>query len=83
MATVFGVEGGVLYQADIGPMFMFQCCWRWMGRLGRRGLARALLVCGVIVAAWMVSAAFGSFYNIQSRLVFYMLPLLAVLAGWR
>src|SRR5690606_33258431 len=23
MATVFGVEGGVLYQADIGPMFMF------------------------------------------------------------
>lgn len=86
MATVFGVEGGVLYQADIGPMFMFLVpllALGW-GRLGEdaRGLARrVLLVCGVIVAAWMVSAAFGSFYNIQSRLVFYMLPLLAVLGG--
>lgn len=85
-ATVFGVEGSTVYQADIGPLFGFLVpllliVWRHISEAERALLRRVLIVVGVSVLAWMVTAAFGSFYNIQTRLVFFLLPLWAVMAG--
>ncbi len=85
-ATIFGVEGRTTYQADIGPLFAFLVpllllVWSRIAAAERLLVRRVLLVVGVSIAVWMVSAAFGSFYNIQTRLVFFLLPPLAVLAG--
>ncbi|WP_162909531.1 hypothetical protein [Aggregatilinea lenta] len=85
-ATIFGVDNGATYQADIGPLFAFLVplllvVWGRLDVAARALVRRVLIAVGVSVAAWMVSAAFGSFYNIQTRLVFFMLPWVAVLAG--
>lgn len=85
-ATVFGLEGSVTYQADIGPLFAFLVpllllVWGRIEAAQQALVRRVLIVVGVSVLIWMVSAAFGSSYNVQTRLVFFMLPPLAVLAG--
>jgi len=85
-ATVLGVEGGEGYSADVGPLFLLLTpllilTWPHLDPGERRTARRALAVAGVILALWMVNAAFGSFFSVQTRLVLYLLGPLAVTSG--
>ena len=85
-ATVLGVEGAGDYSADIGPLFLILIpflllVWREVSPEGRKTIRHALIVAGVITAAWTASAAFGSYISLQTRLVLYMFGPLAIVAG--
>jgi hypothetical protein len=89
-ATVLGVEGAETYGADIGPLFLLLIPLLALarGRLlppERAWLRLAGVVTGVILAAWLVSAAFGSYISLQTRLVLYLFGPLAIMAAlaWR
>ncbi|MBN1678650.1 MAG: hypothetical protein JW966_00065 [Anaerolineae bacterium] len=86
VATVMGIENEWLYGADIGPLFamllpMLGLTWSRLPAPERSALRRLLAVGGIMTAIWIGLAAFGSYVNIQTRLVLYMFPLLAVAAG--
>ena len=85
-ATVLGVEGAGTYGTDIGPLFLLliPLLLLMRGRLTpseRAWLGMAGLVTGVILAAWLVSAAFGSYISLQTRLVLYLFGPLAIMAA--
>ena len=85
-ATVLGVEGAGTYGTDIGPLFLLliPLLLLMRGRLTpseRAWLGMAGLVTGVILAAWLVSAAFGSYVSLQTRLVLYVFGPLAIMAA--
>ena len=85
-ATVLGVEGAGTYGADIGPLFLLLIPLLMLarGRLApseRAWLGMAGVVTGVILAAWLVSAAFGSYISLQTRLVLYVFGPLAIMAA--
>jgi len=86
-AAIFGVEsGGDPYSADIGPLFamllpLLPLIWGRLTAEERAVIRRALFIAGGMTCGWMLSASFGSYINIQTRLVLYIFPLLAVVAG--
>ncbi|MEP0763356.1 MAG: hypothetical protein HRF48_11540, partial [Chloroflexota bacterium] len=85
-ATVLGVEGAGIYGTDIGPLFLLLIPLLALarGRLApseRAWLSLAGVVTGVILAAWLVSAAFGSYIGLQTRLVLYVFGPLAIMAA--
>ncbi len=85
-ATVLGVEGAGTYGTDIGPLFLLliPLLLLMRGRLTpseRDWLGMAGLVTGAILAAWLVSAAFGSYISLQTRLVLYVFGPLAIMAA--
>jgi 4-amino-4-deoxy-L-arabinose transferase-like glycosyltransferase len=85
-ATVLGVEGAGIYGTDIGPLFLLLIPLLALarGRLApseRAWLSLAGVVTGVILAAWLVSGAFGSYISLQTRLVLYVFGPLAIVAA--
>ncbi len=85
-ATVLGVEGAGTYNTDIGPLFvmltpLLLLTWRQLTATERTTVRCALIVAGVVTAAWAFSAAFGSYISLQTRLVLYLFGPLAVVAG--
>ncbi len=85
-ATVLGGEGKYTYGFEIGPWFvvltpLVALVWRRLTRAERRTVEQALIVAGVILAAWFVTSAFGWYYNRQTRLILYVFPPLAVIGG--
>lgn len=85
-ATFLGVEGSGSYSADIGPLFLVLTplvllAWAYFSREERATMRWALGLSGLLTAFWIVSAAFGSYVNTTTRLVLYLFPPLAVVAG--
>ncbi|GIV81416.1 MAG: hypothetical protein KatS3mg051_0770 [Anaerolineae bacterium] len=85
-ATVLGLEEAGTYGADIGPLFLalIPLLFVARGRLSepeRAWLRLAGLWAAVILAAWWLSAAFGSYINLQTRLVLYLFGPLAIAAA--
>ncbi|MBN1200581.1 MAG: hypothetical protein JXJ20_01875 [Anaerolineae bacterium] len=85
-ATVFGVEGSGTYSTDIGPLFvillpLLALTWAQLAAAERAMIRQALVLAGVMTACWVASAAVGSYMNIQTRLVLYIFPPLAVVAA--
>ena len=85
-ATVLGLEEAGTYGADIGPLFLMLVPLLLLarGRLAgpeRDWLRLAGLWAAVILAAWWLSAAFGSYINLQTRLVLYLFGPLAIAAA--
>ncbi|MBI3763282.1 MAG: hypothetical protein HY260_15660, partial [Chloroflexi bacterium] len=84
-ATVWGVEGGSPYGADIGPMFLglipfIFLGWRERSQASRRLLIGALIVVGAAYAAWIAQLALSRLLA-QTRLLLPVFPLLAVFAA--
>lgn len=85
-ATILGVEGAGTYNTDIGPLFAMLTPLLLLTRqqltAAERATVRcALIVAGAVTAAWALNAAFGSYINLQTRLVLYLFGPLAVVAG--
>ncbi len=85
-ATVLGVEGAGIYGADIGPLFLLLIpllvlARRRLAPSERAWLGLAGVVTGVILAAWLISATFGSYISLQTRLVLYLFGPLAIMAA--
>lgn len=83
VATIFGSEDQGSYGTDPGPWFLIltplvALVWRRLGAPERGAIERALVVAGVILAAWIVSSAVGSYGNRQTRLILYVFPPLAL-----
>ena len=88
-ATVWGVEGlafegQVNYAATLGPLLLILIPFVWVGwrsraAESRRWLRAVIGVCGIAYAVWAVQLTFSGLLA-QSRLLFPILPLLAVLA---
>lgn len=86
MATIMGVEGGEIYSSDIGPLFALLLpigllAWPRLRKRERATLRRTLALAGLLTLFWMVSGAWLSYINIQTRLVLFIFPLLAVACG--
>jgi 4-amino-4-deoxy-L-arabinose transferase-like glycosyltransferase len=84
--TVMGFEGGEGYSATIGPLFLatvplLALTWRKMSPGERGFLWRAGLFCLVQYAFWLFGVA-RSALLMQSRLLFPIFPLLALLGAW-
>lgn len=85
-ATVFGLEEAGMYGADIGPLFLtliplLFLAWGRLSEPERAWLRLAGLWAAVILAAWWLSAAFGSYISLQTRLVLYLFGPLAIVAA--
>jgi 2-amino-4-hydroxy-6-hydroxymethyldihydropteridine diphosphokinase len=85
-ATVLGLEEAGTYGADIGPLFLaliplLLLARRRLSEPERAWLRLAGLWAAVILAAWWLSAAFGSYINLQTRLVLYLFGPLAIAAA--
>jgi hypothetical protein len=85
-ATFLGFEGSGIFGTDVGPLFLILVplvvlAWGCLPDQERRTVRRALLVAGVITAAWIFSSAVGSYISLQTRLVFYLFGPLAVVSG--
>ncbi len=85
-STVLGVEGAGTYNTDIGPLFvmltpLLLLTWRQLTTAERATVRCTLIVTGAVTAAWALSAAFGSYISLQTRLVLYLFGPLAVVAG--
>lgn len=85
-ATFLGFEGAGIFGTDVGPLFLILVplvvlAWSCLSSQERVTVCRALLVAGVITAAWILSSAVGSYISLQMRLVFYLFGPLAVVAG--
>jgi 4-amino-4-deoxy-L-arabinose transferase-like glycosyltransferase len=85
-ATFFGFEGAGIFGTDAGPLFLILVplvvlAWGCLSGQERVTVRRALLVAGVITAAWILSSAVGSYISLQTRLVFYLFGPLAVVSG--
>lgn len=82
--TVLGVEGAAGYSISIGPLYLLLVpllvlVW---GKITHKPFVRqALLLGGSILLIWFFAVAFGSYANRQTRLVLYMFPAWAILAG--
>jgi hypothetical protein len=89
VATIFGVEGGVVmghppYSATVGPallalMPLLALRFRERSKQARRCLQAMLLLCGIASIFWLAQCAF-SMLMVQTRLLFPILPLVAILA---
>ncbi|HEY69312.1 MAG TPA: hypothetical protein G4O08_01885 [Anaerolineae bacterium] len=89
-ATIFGLEGGVVvghapYSATVGPallalMPLLALRFRQRNQETRRLLRALLLLCGIAFIVWIVQCA-SSLLLVQTRLLFPILPLAAILAG--
>jgi hypothetical protein len=85
-ATFLGVESQGAYAADIGPLFLIATpfvflVWNQFSGEEKNTVRFGLIIAGVITAAWWVTATFGSYVSLQTRLVLYLLGPLAVVAG--
>jgi len=85
-ATFLGFEGAGLFGTDVGPLFLILVplvvlAWDCLSGQERVTVRYALLIAGVITAAWMLSSAVGSYISLQTRLVFYLLGPLAIVSG--
>jgi hypothetical protein len=85
-ATILGVEGAGTYNTDIGPLFLtltplLALTWRHLRPEERATVKRCLVVVGAVLAAWLLSAALGSYISLQTRLALYLFGPLAVVAG--
>ncbi|NPV68232.1 MAG: hypothetical protein HPY64_13915 [Anaerolineae bacterium] len=85
-ASVLGVEGAGTYNTDIGPLFvmltpLLLLTRRQLTAAERATVRCALIVVGAVTVAWVLSAAFGSYISLQTRLVLYLFGPLAVVAG--
>ena len=83
--AVTGIEGATGFGATIGPLLLMlpplcALSWRRMTETQQRLMVDALVMSGIIYAAWLVLVG-GSAQLIQTRLVFPMFPLLAMLAS--
>lgn len=85
-ATILGVEGGAGYATSIGPLFLLLCplllfTWAKITAEERHFVVQALLLAGTITLIWAIAAGLVSYANQQTRLVLYMFPALAIIAG--
>jgi hypothetical protein len=85
-ATILGVEGGTGYGTGIGPLYLLLCpililTWGKVTAEERAFASRALLMAGIIMLIWILTAALVSYANQRTRYVLYMFPTLAILAG--
>jgi hypothetical protein len=85
-ATVLGLEEAGTYGADIGPLFLaliplLLLAWGRLSEPERAWLRLAGLWAAVILGAWWLSAAFGSYISLQTRLVLYLFGPLAIAAA--
>ena len=86
MATIFGVENAGIYASDIGPLFalllpLIFLVWGHLEARERVVCSAALALTLPLTLAWITSGALLSYINIQTRLVLYALPPLAVTCG--
>jgi hypothetical protein len=86
MATFFGIEGAGMYASDVGPLFallipLLALAWGQITAPVRAVTRRALAVALIMTLGWIALAAVGSYINAQTRLVLYIFPPLAVVAG--
>jgi len=84
-ATVAGSEGSALYDATVGPLLLMglgllPVIWRQLPQPARRTAGHMLLLAGLNYALWLYGLA-RSALLLQSRLLFPIFGLLAVLAG--
>jgi hypothetical protein len=84
-ATIFGSEGTAMYDATIGPLLLMGAgllavVWRALPQTGRALAGHMLLLISLNYALWLVGLA-RSALLLQSRLLFPVFGLLAVLAG--
>jgi hypothetical protein len=85
-ATILGFEGGTGYGTSIGPVYLLLCpmlmlTWGKVTAEERKFAIHALLVAGIIMLIWIFAAALVSYANQSTRLVLYMFPPLAIVAG--
>jgi len=86
LATIFGVENAGTYASDVGPLFallipLVPLGWASLKPGARAAAGRMLGAAAVVTLGWMALGALGSYINVQTRLVLYALPPLAVAAG--
>ncbi len=86
VATILGVEGAGTFGTDIGPLFLLLCplvlfVWKILTPDEQHLMRQALVVSGIITLAWVISAAFGSYISLQTRLVLYLFGPLAIVAA--
>jgi hypothetical protein len=84
-ATIWGVEGGVGYEATSGPLFlavlpMLGLAWQGVWRRERRWLWAAGAFCGVLYGFWLWGVARTALLR-QTRLLFPAFGILALMAG--
>jgi hypothetical protein len=81
-ATVFGLERRTPYEAAIGPLFLMFAPMVAPGLRSpaNRILRDAAIVCGMAFAGWLAMIAVSALL-MQTRLLFPIFPLLAVLAA--
>ena len=86
LATIAGVENAGTYAADVGPLFallipLVPLAWAGLSPGARAAMGRMLGAAAVVTLGWMGLGALGSYINVQTRLVLYALPPLAIAAG--
>jgi hypothetical protein len=84
--TVLGLENGYIYGSDIGPLYLILLpllllVWGRLSDERRAVLRRILWLSLILYLGWWLSAGLGTYIGIQTRLVLYMFPLLAVAAA--
>jgi len=83
--TLMGIEGAPGFSVTTGPLLLALApfvvlAWRSVDRARRRFIVDALMMCGIIYAAWLAQLA-GSALLVQTRLLLPIFPLLAMLAA--
>jgi len=84
-ATIWGATGGAGFDATIGPLFLALVplaliTWRWQPAAERRFLGRAALFAAPVYTLWLVGISTSAQLT-QTRLLFPIFPLLAILAA--
>ena len=82
-ATFLGVEGAGKFATDIGPLFLILTpfivlVWKLFTSEERRTVTAAMIVSGTIGLIWAISATFGSYISLYTRLVLYSFGPLAI-----
>jgi len=81
-ATLFGVEGRAPFSATIGPLFLILVPIGivYAIRERKQDVRNASIVCAVAYAIWLVMIAMSQLL-VQTRLLFPIFPLLAIIAA--
>lgn len=84
-ATIYGVEGKLVYEATIGPLFLALLPLLLLPKSGRevraeRAITYSLVTCSVGYIFWLLGVAQSALLR-QTRLLFPLFPLLALLSS--
>ncbi len=85
-ATLLGIEGAAGFAASIGPLLLALGALAWIGRRDLQAQPRATLGLFSLTAllTWLLWAAVSRYSGLllQTRMMFPLLPIFAVLAGY-